>query len=33
MLNAQIELLFKEKRKCKNEKSLQKLMRLNLFHC
>jgi ParB family chromosome partitioning protein len=33
MLNSQIDLLIKEKRKCKNEKSLRKLRRLNLYHC
>ncbi|MGH9972441.1 MAG: ParB/RepB/Spo0J family partition protein [Nitrososphaeraceae archaeon] len=33
MLNSQIDLLIKEKRKYKNEKSLHKLMRLNLYHC
>ena len=32
MLNSQIDLLIKEKRKYKNEKSLHKLMRLNLYH-
>jgi ParB family transcriptional regulator, chromosome partitioning protein len=31
MLNSQIDLLIKEKRKYKNEKSLHKLMRLNLY--
>jgi len=30
MLNSQIDLLIKEKRKYKNEKSLHKLMRPNL---
>jgi ParB family transcriptional regulator, chromosome partitioning protein len=33
MLNSQIDLLIKEKRKFKNKKSLHKLMRLNLYHC
>ena len=33
MLNSQIDLLIKEKRKYKNEKSLHRLMRLNLYHC
>jgi len=33
MLNSQIDLLIKEKRKYKNEKSFHKLMRLNLYHC
>jgi len=33
MLNSQIDLLIKEKRKYKNEKSLNKLRRLNVCHC
>ena len=33
MLNSQIDLLIKEKRKFKNKKSLHKLTRLNLYHC
>ncbi|HEX2408738.1 MAG TPA: ParB/RepB/Spo0J family partition protein [Nitrososphaeraceae archaeon] len=33
MLNSQIDLLIKEKRKFKNKKSLHKLLRLNLYHC
>jgi ParB family chromosome partitioning protein len=32
MLNSQIDLLIKEKKKYKNEKSLHKIMRLNLHH-
>ena len=32
MLNSQIDLLVKEKRRYKNEKSLHKLIRLNLYH-
>jgi ParB family chromosome partitioning protein len=33
MLNSEIDLLIKEKRKFKNKKSLHKLTRLKLYHC
>jgi ParB family chromosome partitioning protein len=33
ILNSQIDLLIKEKRKYKNKKSLHKLTRLNVYHC